>query len=387
MPRPDHASPPVRTDHTNAFANNTMRVRLPDIIQQTQDNNPDYPAAIRDALHALRDTIADGAPIPPLALPAPDHDDWHPQIAAYEGDTWHTTDWFFAEVYAYRQLIQAVRWWETGRDPFLPVKQAEDASADLWHMLDDALDQTGPLAERLNSLLHGALWGNRIDLSFKWALERGTAVADDDLLVDHSVRVVDHVLQGAGPVHLIADNYGRELAMDLVLLDALLDGVIDSAVLHIKFHPTFVSDATTADVHRFLHLMRDQSPAIRALGERLHTALEAGRLRLNPDPFWNSTHFLWDAPPRLTQLFAGARLVIVKGDLNYRRIVGDAIWPEGRPFAEAVRYFPAPMLALRALKSDPIAGLPVGLSARLDAIDADWHWNGQRGLLQSNLPG
>ena len=46
-----------------------------------------------------------------------------------------------------------------------------------------------------------------------------------------------------------------------------------------------------------------------------------------------------------------------------------------------------PLLALRALKSDPIAGLPAGMSARLDAIDADWHWNGQRGLLQSNLPG
>jgi hypothetical protein len=43
-------------------------------------------------------------------------------------------------------------------------------------------------------------------------------------------------------------------------------------------------------------------------------------------------------------------------------------------------YFPAPLLALRTLKSDTIVGLPVGVAARLDRDDARWRVNGQRGV-------
>ncbi|GAB4575528.1 MAG: damage-control phosphatase ARMT1 family protein [Anaerolineae bacterium] len=384
MTRPD----PIRTDHSNPFANHTMRVRVPETIQNTIDTNPDYPPSIRDALARLRDEIAGDAPIRPVALPAPDFDEWTAIAAPYMGDTWHNTVWFFAEVYTYRLIIEAVRWWETGRDPFWPIKRAEEESGDLWPALEEVLTATGPnlpADQRILKRLHSALWGNRIDLSFKWSLERGTDVVDSDLLVDDSPAIVRQLLAGRGPVHLVADNYGRELAFDLALVDALLDGVDDRVFLHVKFHPTFVSDATVSDVRRFLMLAADRSAAIGDLADRLADALNTGRLRLVPDPYWNSTRYLWELPPRLRQLFAGSRLVLVKGDLNYRRLVGDAIWPEGTSFAEAVRGFPAPIAALRALKSDPIVGLPVGMAARLDAEDPDWHWNGKRGVLQASL--
>jgi hypothetical protein len=164
--------------------------------------------------------------------------------------------------------------------------------------------------------------------------------------------VVEHLLRAPGAVHLVADNYGRELAMDLVLIDHLLAGLGLPVVLHVKLHPTFVSDAIAPDVQRFLGLMAAHTPAARGLGTRLTAALESGRLRLAPDPYWNSPRPLWDLPPRLDRLFASARLVIFKGDLNYRRLVGDAIWPEGVSLADATRGFPAPLVALRSLKSE-----------------------------------
>lgn len=379
---------PVRTDHTNPFANHTMRVRVPETIQNTLDTNPDYPDAIKAALQHLRDEIAGDAPIRPVALPAPDYDDWAAMVAPYAGDTWHNTLWFFAEVYAYRLIMEAVRWWETGRDPFLPIKYQEEASADLWTGVEEALAAHDPdqdAAARLGGVLHRALWSNRIDLSFKWSLERGTAVGDDDLLVDHSAAVVRHLLGGSGPVHVVADNYGRELAMDLVLIDGLLQTRPDPVLLHVKYHPTFVSDATVPDVLRMLRLAKAHGGAVAVLAKRLTDALEVGRLRLVPEPYWNSTRALSDLPPRLQALFAQARLVIVKGDMNYRRLVADTIWPEGATFADAVGDFPAPLVALRAMKSDPLVGLPDGLVEKLDALDADWRWNGKRGVLQCSL--
>ena len=112
MPTPDHTPPMIRTNHSNAFANHTMGVRLPKIIRRVRDLNPDYPASVRRNLDALGNSMGNDDPIPMLDLPAPDYDAWATAHAVHEQDTWLNTDWFFAETFAYRHIIQAVRWWE-----------------------------------------------------------------------------------------------------------------------------------------------------------------------------------------------------------------------------------------------------------------------------------
>ena len=387
MPTPPHVPPMIRTDASNAFAHHTLRVRLPATFRQTRDSNPDYPAAIRDALTALADSLADDRPIPPLELPAPDYDEWTAAWEAHQGHTWLNTDWWFAETYAYRLLIQAVRWWETGRDPFAPTKQEELQGDSLRALTGRTLAIDGPVEERLRALIHHALWGNRIDLSYAPALAHGLTVSDEHLLLDDSAPVVEHLLRSRGTVHLIADNFGTELAVDFVLIDALLDGVADAAMVHLKLHPTFVSDATGSDALALIHSLESSphDPSIRRLGQRLRAALEEGRLRLAPDLYWNSSRLLWDLPPRLARLFADARLVIIKGDANYRRMAGDAIWPPAISFKAGLSYFPAPLVTLRTLKGDTLLGLPAERIAQLDAQDPEWRTNGQRGLIQSTL--
>jgi len=64
----------------------------------------------------------------------------------------------------------------------------------------------------------------------------------------------------------------------------------------------------------------------------------------------------------------------------------DALWPADAPFAEAVNYFPAPLLALRTCKSDSIVGLPAGLAESLDKVQNDWRFNGKHGLIQFYKP-
>jgi uncharacterized protein with ATP-grasp and redox domains len=373
--RPD----PIRTNTSNHFAHHTMTTRIPNIIQQVIDTNPDYPPRIQDSLHQLNASIIADDPITMIDLPAPDYDQWAAAYQAHQGDTWLNTEWFYAEVMMYRQMLQAVHWWQTRRDPFAPQKLEAYTSASLWDLLDELLSLEAPPDERMAHILEAALWGNRLDLSHAASAGQGNEPTADDLLADDRSAVADYLLTQNGDVHLVADNAGTELTMDLVLADALLN-YTDRVTVHLKMSPIFVSDAIVEDVWVFLD--RLQSGMRGAFGERLRVAVDEGRLILAPDFYWNGSTFLWDAPDRVSRLLNGGGLVILKGDANYRRALGDAIWPTETPLADALTYLHTPVLALRTLKSDPLVGLPEGTAARLDQTDDEWRTNGQRGIIQ-----
>lgn len=91
---------------------------------------------------------------------------------------------------------------------------------------------------------------------------------------------------------------------------------------------------------------------------------------------------MWDAPVDLANDLQAAHLVISKGDANYRRLLGDRHWVFDDSFADIVAYFPAPLLALRTLKSEIVAGLPPDQIAAMPQRDPDWLINGRWGLIQ-----
>ncbi|MEM6283177.1 MAG: damage-control phosphatase ARMT1 family protein [Chloroflexota bacterium] len=410
MREPANLPPPILTDGTNAFAYNTMRVRHPQMLQNVLNANPNFPAVVRDALQILQEDLQSNAPVPVLNLfpsPAPDYVDWatayieRRTIYSRGGSpSWLNVDWFFAETMLFRAIMEAVRWWELGRDPYAPIKEQELSSADLWDLLEMALQLEGGVVDRLPQLIRFATWGNRMDLSYAASMEQGALADDGDLLVDDSETVKEHMIRAQlemfpheeqGASHIIVDNHGTELAMDLALTDALLTGFSDVVVLHVKYHPTFVSDATAYDVRDLIERCVSgnhggrTSPQIFAMGQRLQAALNAGRLRLAPHFFWNSCNFMWQMPQILQRIFDGAQLAILKGDANYRRAVGDALWNATTPFDDVVDYFPCPLLALRTLKSDPIVGLPPGMAGALDDVDSEWRVNGRRGVVQLSV--
>jgi damage control phosphatase ARMT1-like protein len=379
-----HPPPPIRTDASNAFAHYSMRVRVPKILEEVSAHNPDYPASVHDAVARLRDDIARDAPLPPLGFPAPDESEWQAAVDGRAGESWLATEWFFAENYVYRCLMGAVRYWENGRDPFLPAKAEELAGAALWRRVGGALAPVAGVHEHaIGTLLVHALWGNRVDLSYAVGVAFGAAGDSADLLCDETARAAARLLVPYGDVHVVVDNMGSELSMDLVLVDAIIARAGARVSLHVKAHPTFVSDAGTADVWRLIGAFRDHGGAEAELASRLLQAWRAGRLRVLPDPFWTGPRFLWDWPARLRRELDGATAIVIKGDANYRRAVGDASWPAGVTFAEATRYSLAPLIALRTLKSDAVVGLSAEQVTCLDAVDHDWRINGRRGLIQT----
>jgi uncharacterized protein with ATP-grasp and redox domains len=362
-----------------------MAVRVPGIIQDTIARNPDYPRAVQAAFARLHEDVTGDAPLRLFAAPAPDFDPWATRFAVHRGETWLDTEWFFAEMLVYRLMMEAGQYWMTFRDPFAPFKAEELASEALWEALSAALDVPGTREERLAALVAYTLWGNRIDLSLKQTAALGTGARDEHLLANDIPRAVRHLLDHEpGLVHLIMDNAGTEQALDLALVDFLLEaGIAHAVTLHVKMQPVLVSDATVADVHMLLDAMLRQGGEAALLATRLRAHLGSGRLSIVPDFFWNTPGRLWELPRRLHEPMRGVRLVVAKGDVNYRRATNDAIWPPGARLADAVRDFPAPLLLLRTLKSDTLIGIDEGQQAHLDATaEADWRTSGAYGVAQ-----
>ncbi|MDT0611568.1 ARMT1-like domain-containing protein [Streptomyces lancefieldiae] len=183
---------------------------------------------------------------------------------------------------------------------------------------------------------------------------------------------------------LVADNAGRELVPDLLLVSHLLaQGRVDRAVLHVKPYPYYVSDATTADVLDALRRLVAAGGAAAAYGRRLWAALTDGRVTVRAHPFSCAPLPYADMPADLREEFAAATVTVLKGDLNYRRLVGDRWWPPTTSFADVTAYFPGPVAALRTLKSDVITGLSPDTEAALEASgEQRWRTSGTHALIQ-----
>ncbi|MFJ3494490.1 damage-control phosphatase ARMT1 family protein [Streptomyces sp. NPDC086091] len=388
------APPPVLLgNEPGSFPHGVLAERHPAIVRQVADAFP-YGPDVRRALDALLANCAEGV-IEDLPDDAPDRARWHTWgLDTALGRSWFDVPWLWSESYFYRQLLQAVGYFTDGGpwqgvDPFRPFKQAELDSPETDEELAalDALADRTP-AERGRALLHGSLWGNRADLGFRLsdadAHERAAVpalVADDS---DTLWALLAAPGAATGTVCLVADNAGRELVPDLLLADHLLThGLAARVVLYVKPYPYYVSDATTTDVVEALRRLSAAPGAAADHGRRLWAASADGRLAVRVHPFAAAPLPYADMPADLRAEFAAAGLTLVKGDLNYRRLVGDRRWPPTTPFARTTAYFPGPVATLRTLKSDVITGLSAGTEAALVAAKGQrWRTDGTRALIQ-----
>ncbi|WP_437046762.1 damage-control phosphatase ARMT1 family protein [Streptomyces sp. enrichment culture] len=384
------AAPVIVADEPGTFPHGVLAERHPAIVRQVREAFP-YGPARRRALDALLAECAEGV-VAPLPADAHDRERWRAWgMDTYAGRSWFDVPWLWSESFFYRRLLDAVGYfgpgpWQ-GVDPFRPSKRAEldsPATDEELAALDDLAGR--PEDERARALLHGSLWGNRADLGFRLSAEgAGRSAAVSALVADDSERLWPLLgASSAATLCLVADNAGRELVPDLLLIAHLLGhGRIGRAVLHLKPYPYYVSDATTADLVDAVRRLTGAGGAAAAYGRDLWAALGDGRLALRTHPFSCAPLPYADMPDDLRADFAAATVTVVKGDLNYRRLVGDRYWPPTTPFADLTRYFPGPVAALRTLKSDVITGLDAGTEAALTAAEGQrWRTAGTHALIQ-----
>ncbi|MBZ4319178.1 protein-glutamate O-methyltransferase family protein [Streptomyces huiliensis] len=374
--------------------------RHPALVRRLCEGNP-YGPEQRARLEALLDESRTGRvrpPTPETAAVAP----WAARDRRRFGRPWSEAPFLWAESYFYLRLLECVDYFSPGPwqgvDPFAPMKSAELADPGLesdtaWL---DGLAGTPP-DEAFRALVLASLYGNRADLGFR-LVRAVTDPADGDapdgtdgsgvpLLADDVEALWRHVSRRPpGDVHLVLDNAGRELLADLLLADHLLTtGRTASVVLHVKPRPYYVSDATASDVRDCLVRMAAFRNEAGAAARRLRDAAATGRLRQTTHAFHCSPLGFDSMPADLRAALAPAALWVVKGDLNYRRLVGDRAWPADLPFADAVAGVPGSLVALRTLKSEVAVGLPKETVDRLDAARPTWRTDGSQALVQARL--
>jgi len=370
-------------------------------------------AELREAsstkLRDLRfDRSTDGRPPDVVDL---EEREWREILAPHveAGDTWLSTPWLVAEFYAYRRLVEALGYHDQSNpatylyDPFLVAKRAglESSVSSAENMLEKvtSLPRT---KEGVALAAAFALWGNKMDLSI-WPADAENSsmdvfakilhAADDNLLHDDTEALTEHCERlrdrGGGMVDIIVDNAGFELVTDLALADHLVaSGVAKVVTFQLKSHPTFVSDALEKDlretVEHYTALSPEKYPNNQAAGVRWQKYLDEGKWVCHEDNFWVQPSPMWEMPaPLRSDMKERCDLAFVKGDANYRRLLGDRYWDYSSPFQDVVGcYFPCPVCSLRTLKAEVGCGMDEEQVERAKGLDDEWMVNGRFGVVQ-----
>ncbi len=384
--------PAIVSNVPGSFAWHVFHDRHPMLVDQIHQAHP-YPPDRHRALDNLLDETLTGR-ISPLSPTAHDHAAWDTWGEHFFGRRWVDAPFLWAESYFYRRLLDAVGFFQPGPwfwiDPFEFLKTAELGAPALGDELA-TLDELHrlPVRELSQALVLASLWGNRADLGFRigMAAAGGQPAQAADLVADDSAALWAALDTGAArKICLVTDNAGRELLSDLLLIDHLIQtGRAAEVVIHLKPQPYYVSDAGTADLLACLRRLAAATGSPADVAHRLQQATADARVSLYTHWFYCAPLSFHHMPPDLAHQFDSASLTILKGDLNYRRLVGDCHWPPTTPFAEAAGYFPGPVVALRTLKSDVVVGLDADTVSTLDASGESWRTNGAHGLIQARI--
>jgi hypothetical protein len=331
---------PSPSDRRRDYVAETFRTRIPKILANAAAA---VGAEARFGIERLAAAIAEDRPMEmdfsswPVA-------GWEGLPARVTGRRPSETPFFDFEFWMYFRILAAVRFEETGVDPFRATKH-RDLNRHI-EMADAALGRMSTLAEGLRF----SLAGNAHDLS---------QIAGPSEAHDLGVSLLDAAHPELRRLNIIADNFGAEFVADLALAVIAAEAEVE-VVLHVKQLPIFVSDTTTDDVNVLLDRLDNST----GFGRRVHAALGLGTMRFATHPFWSAPKFFDEVPVRELGTGPGV-LNVLKGDLNFRRAVGDAAVAIETPF-ETLDVLPAaPLLALRSIKSYCVAGMtawPEGMS-------------------------
>lgn len=326
--------------------------------------------------------------------------------------TWLTGPWLLCECYLYRYLdylYKSESEW-VSFDPFESKKRGafkasesgvkelclryKELSGRLLDPKQRAQFTTEALYNLFVEFIEVSLWGNAIDLSLlaNATMEELQSHQGSKAVAEANKRVLCNDIKAAWAgltedppekrsLDIVLDNAGFEFFTDIVLSLFLLDAKIVSKItFHCKTRPWMVSDTMIKDYALFkkdiLGTFPGSQPEIEYLMNHLEAYKKAGKFCLAESEFWTADLDYWHLPSeedvcgsrKLYEHLRKSSLVIFKGDLNYRKLTADRMWPRNTPFRVGIGSLARSgikILALRVCKADVCVGLPDGKDEEL----------------------
>ncbi|KAK1485400.1 hypothetical protein CTAM01_12615, partial [Colletotrichum tamarilloi] len=381
----------------------------------------------------------------------PDVSIYNEELKKLGSPTWLNVPWLYTECYLFRRIsthfARSTHWKNYdvfARQKMSTFRSSRPAVVELASKYKELVEQLhknkgaaqDEAAEKLlfTEMCEICLWGNATDLSLLTSLTyediqklQGSEArkASEKNIVVNDLPAVYELLKKAKAegkaerrVDIVLDNAGFELYVDLILAGYLLSaGLATNVVLHPKSIPWFVSDVLPGDFAQLLSAIaspkrfyetpseeeelqgKTPEPLSAADSESLAFLFQEwsqfhaeGQLILRPNRYWTHPGPFWQLPEEAKELYEdlkASEVVIFKGDLNYRKLTGDANWDAATPFTEALKNLgPGSglnILALRTCKADVVVGLQPGEDEKLlateggggDSGSRKWAWSGK----------
>lgn len=258
------------------------------------------------------------------------------------------------------------------------------------------------LKDETIAMIEVALWGNKCDLSLTAGNECSSAIKlsemqklRSNILINDTDRVLErlnYIKNQSKPIlDIVLDNAGFEFFTDLCMVEFLhISGILppDRSIVrfYVKNIPWFVSDARRCDFEWTIRYLRNsnQSIVLQSLGEKFAKYLDQGTWIIMEDDFFTSPFDygqMKKVRPSLYSKMSESHLIFFKGDLNYRKLVGDLQWDNLATYKAALRGFcPSDLCALRSIKAEVCVGFQS--PSQWTSLPEDWMKSSDYAVIQ-----
>lgn len=345
---------------------------------------------------------------------SPDHKMWNNHIREMaDKNTYYSAIWLHAECYLYRRIrnifevqsiLQNYDYFQKQKEnaftsQCVPMKMIAKHIENHRILLKENREE---LEKYFVNLIKMNLWGNRCDLSISAGVESETSQDPigaikklDPMILANDIERIWKCISDPSIAHsdviidFICDNSGYELFTDLCIADFMIEHNLAKCVrFYVKQLPWFISDVMPTDYLWTLRMLRTHTDEnLSKLGQRCSDYLLDGRFKLMDATYFWTTGYSYERMKEIDECLyktlSEAHLIVFKGDLNYRKLLGEMNWEPTTSFDVALQGFrPSNVCSLRTVKADLICGLKPGVAQKLNELNPQWMENGDYGVIQ-----
>ncbi|XP_023167409.1 damage-control phosphatase ARMT1 [Drosophila hydei] len=374
-----------------------------ELVEQFGENVRDELKIIIGLISRLKYELQTDKPFQKFTGDESDRESWNNFLANLpnKARSFYQACWMHTECYMYRKLYSFV-------ENSIFLKQFDYFAKIKQHTLTSCQDDIVSLAkytrrteskfEAFDEILKINLWSTRNDLSknenglsFNMNVLEDVAVTDSHILVNEAPEIWKCLLHKSKKycVDFVLANVGYELFTDFILAEYIIEkGFATKIRFHVKACPWFVTNVTHRDFHMMLeYLSKHSDYNLSLVGRKFLQFMTEGKFELAPvSNFWTGPyeyHCMKTIDPDLYKLLQHSKLIIFKGDLNYRKILSDVWWQPTQDIKTCSGAFvPSSFCTIRTVKAEIICGLSEGIFERLQLLDPQWMVTGNYGTIQ-----